>query len=128
MYLEALRLLVLSHPKAHALTQRVRTLWQSPAIRLTASVVVVLLFVTATYAQTPNTDAFFNKISALVNGGFGKGIALFGFLLGAILIFLNQISAGMMILLGAFLLAFSTTIVNFIFNVSGGGGGGTGTP
>jgi len=128
MYLEALRLLILSHPKAHVLTQRLRALWQSPTVRFAVSLTLVILLATASYAQTPNTDAFYDKISALVSGGFGKGVALIGFLLGAILIFLNQIGAGMMILLGAFLLAFSTTIVNFIFNVSGGGGGGAGTP
>jgi len=112
MYLEALKVL----GQNNRVFQAVSRLFANRAVRMfTFLAIGLLIAATATYAQV-NTDAFFDKVSTLISGGFGKGIAVIGLLLGAILIFLNQIGVGIMVILGALLIALAPTVITFIFS------------
>jgi len=54
-------------------------------------------------------------VKELLQGGFGKGIAGIGFLVGGIMLFLGNMQLGIIIILGALLIAFAPTLVDAIF-------------
>ena len=117
MYREALTILIDTNPVLSRVKDAVNRVLSRPVYRYLVFVLAaVFITMGVTYAQTANTDAFYNKISELLTGGFGKGVALVGMLLGAILIFLNQIAVGILVILGALLIALAPTVITFIFS------------
>jgi type IV secretory pathway VirB2 component (pilin) len=68
------------------------------------------------FAQTTEMETLWTKVVALLGGAFGKAIAALGFVGGAIAIFLGNMQAGIMAIVGAFIIAVAPIIINFLFD------------
>ena len=78
-------------------------------------VVVGIILLTTHNLYAAGTDDIYTKVKELLQGGFGKGIAGIGFLVGGIMLFLGNMQLGIIIILGALLIAFAPTLVDAIF-------------
>jgi len=66
-------------------------------------------------SEVGDVDGIWDKVTDLIRGPIGKSIAVVGFVVGAIAIFLGNVPAGIMTLVGAAVIAFAPAIVNLLF-------------
>lgn len=76
-------------------------------------VAIALMFTEVSYAQ--EDSALYVTIRNLVKGGIGKSIAIIGFLVGGIAMFMGNFTLGLMMLIGAGFIALAPTLIDAIF-------------
>lgn len=64
----------------------------------------------------PTVDDVWTKVTNIIRGPIGKSIAAVGFIVGAVAMFLGNVPAGIMTLVGAAVIAFAPAIVNLLFD------------
>lgn len=80
---------------------------------------VVLMATSVASAQTATTEsgtALYNTLLKLVKGGVGKSVAIIGFLVGGIAMFMGNFTLGLMMLIGAGFIALAPTLIEAIFS------------
>lgn len=87
-------------------------------IMMTAWLVCVLFAVTEPLCAQgdPTVDDIWTKVTNIIRGPIGKSIAAVGFIVGAVAMFLGNVPAGIMTLVGAAVIAFAPAIVNLLFD------------
>jgi len=64
----------------------------------------------------PTVDDVWSKMTDIIRGPIGKSIAGVGFIVGAVSMFLGNLPAGIMTIVGAAVIAFAPAIVNLLFD------------